>query len=128
MYVIKDLVPDMNNFYQQYKSIQPWLQRKDESKLGSGEKQLLQSSSDREKLVSLSILQFVFTVGARILNIIIQNLFVVYFDQRTHACACDRMVKNDQKHTFFIILTRGSCKGRIEIFFKWTFHFSHIFK
>merc|ERR1712039_426769 len=26
MYVIKDLVPDMNNFYQQYKSIQPWLQ------------------------------------------------------------------------------------------------------
>merc|ERR1711998_679482 len=23
MYVIKDLVPDMNNFYQQYKSIQP---------------------------------------------------------------------------------------------------------
>ena len=58
MYVIKDLVPDMNNFYQQYKSIQPWLQRKDESKLGSGEKQLLQSSSDREKLVS--------TVGIRI--------------------------------------------------------------
>merc|ERR1711992_282518 len=31
MYVIKDLVPDMNNFYQQYKSIQPWLQRDDES-------------------------------------------------------------------------------------------------
>ena len=94
MYVIKDLVPDMNNFYQQYKSIQPWLQRKDESKLGSGEKQLLQSSSDREKLVSLSILQFVFTVGARILNRI-QYLFVVYFDQRTHACAYDRMVQND---------------------------------
>jgi succinate dehydrogenase (ubiquinone) iron-sulfur subunit len=28
MYVVKDLVPDMNNFYNQYKSIQPWLQRK----------------------------------------------------------------------------------------------------
>ena len=27
MYVVKDLVPDMNHFYEQYKSIQPWLQR-----------------------------------------------------------------------------------------------------
>merc|ERR1712202_107044 len=26
MYVVKDLVPDMNNFYDQYRSIQPWLQ------------------------------------------------------------------------------------------------------
>ena len=51
MYVIKDLVPDMNNFYQQYKSIQPWLQRGDEDKLGSGEKQLLQHTEDRAKLV-----------------------------------------------------------------------------
>ena len=52
MYVIKDLVPDMNNFYQQYKSIQPWLQRNDESQLGTGDKQLLQSTEDRAKLVS----------------------------------------------------------------------------
>ena len=51
MYVIKDLVPDMNNFYQQYKSIQPWLQRNDEDQLGSGEKQLLQTTDDRAKLV-----------------------------------------------------------------------------
>lgn len=28
MYVVKDLVPDMSNFYKQYTSIQPWLQRK----------------------------------------------------------------------------------------------------
>ena len=28
MYVIKDLVPDMTNFYDQYKSVKPWLQRK----------------------------------------------------------------------------------------------------
>lgn len=28
MYVVRDLVPDMNNFYEQYKNIQPWLQRK----------------------------------------------------------------------------------------------------
>ncbi len=51
MYVIKDLVPDMNNFYEQYRSIQPWLQRDDESKLGTGENQLLQSTEDRAKLV-----------------------------------------------------------------------------
>lgn len=28
MYVVRDLVPDMSNFYKQYTSIQPWLQRK----------------------------------------------------------------------------------------------------
>lgn len=49
MYVVKDLVPDMNNFYSQYKSIQPWLQRKDESQKGS--QQYLQSVEDRQKLV-----------------------------------------------------------------------------
>ena len=26
MHVLKDLVPDMTNFYKQYKSIKPWLQ------------------------------------------------------------------------------------------------------
>lgn len=52
MYVIKDLVPDMNNFYTQYKSIQPWLQRKDNRK--PGDVQLLQSVDDRKKLVSFS--------------------------------------------------------------------------
>ena len=50
MYVIKDLVPDMNNFYNQYKSIQPWLQRKVEKKTDN--KQYLQSVEDRKKLVS----------------------------------------------------------------------------
>merc|ERR1719424_2093032 len=30
MYVIKDLVPDMNNFYDQYKSVKPWLERTDD--------------------------------------------------------------------------------------------------
>jgi len=28
MYVVKDLVPDMTNFYAQYKSIEPWLKKK----------------------------------------------------------------------------------------------------
>merc|ERR1712124_190685 len=27
MYVVKDLVPDMTNFYAQYKSIEPWLKQ-----------------------------------------------------------------------------------------------------
>ena len=26
------------------------------------------------------------------------NTYAVYFDQGTHACACLRMVENDQKH------------------------------
>lgn len=51
MYVVKDLVPDMSNFYAQYKSIQPWLQRSDNDKPGSA--QLLQSVKDREKLVRI---------------------------------------------------------------------------
>ncbi|KFM65829.1 Succinate dehydrogenase [ubiquinone] iron-sulfur subunit, mitochondrial, partial [Stegodyphus mimosarum] len=51
MYVVKDLVPDMNNFYQQYKSIQPWLQQTDNEPLG--QKQNLQSMEDRKKLDGL---------------------------------------------------------------------------
>lgn len=48
MYVIKDLVPDMNLFYAQYTSIEPWLQRNDSITLG--EKQLYQTMEEREKL------------------------------------------------------------------------------
>ncbi|GFY77627.1 succinate dehydrogenase iron-sulfur subunit, mitochondrial [Trichonephila inaurata madagascariensis] len=51
MYVVKDLVPDMNNFYQQYKSIQPWLQKTDSEPYG--QKQNLQSVEDRKKLDGL---------------------------------------------------------------------------
>lgn len=51
MYVIKDLVPDMNNFYDQYRSIQPWLQRDDGLK--PGDKQYLQDTDDRKKLDGL---------------------------------------------------------------------------
>ena len=32
MFVVKDLVVDMSNFYAQYKSIKPYLQKKDENK------------------------------------------------------------------------------------------------
>lgn len=47
MHVIKDLVPDMTNFYEQYKSIKPYLQRKEEPKV---EKEHFQSQVDRKKL------------------------------------------------------------------------------
>jgi len=47
-YVVKDLVPDLTNFYNQYKSIEPWLKRK-ESK-GPTEKEYYQSPEDRVKL------------------------------------------------------------------------------
>jgi len=45
MYIIKDLVPDMTQFYKQYKSIQPYLQ----STPPDG-KEHLQSQEDRRKL------------------------------------------------------------------------------
>uniref|UniRef100_A0A8B9ERY9 Succinate dehydrogenase [ubiquinone] iron-sulfur subunit, mitochondrial n=3 Tax=Anatidae TaxID=8830 RepID=A0A8B9ERY9_ANSCY len=51
MYVVKDLVPDLSNFYAQYKSIEPYLKKKDESK--QGKEQYLQSIEDRQKLDGL---------------------------------------------------------------------------
>uniref|UniRef100_A0A0K8TTF2 Succinate dehydrogenase [ubiquinone] iron-sulfur subunit, mitochondrial n=1 Tax=Tabanus bromius TaxID=304241 RepID=A0A0K8TTF2_TABBR len=53
MYVLRDLIPDMNNFYDQYKSIQPWLQRKDVAHEKKGKAQYLQSLEDRSKLDGL---------------------------------------------------------------------------
>lgn len=51
MYIIKDLVPDMNNFYSQYKSIKPWLQNN--TGKPDGTEQNLQSIEDRKKLDGL---------------------------------------------------------------------------
>ncbi|TKR80760.1 hypothetical protein L596_014776 [Steinernema carpocapsae] len=51
MFVVKDLVPDMNLFYAQYASVQPWIQ-KDEA-ITLGEKQLYQTVEEREKLDGL---------------------------------------------------------------------------
>jgi len=48
MYVVKDLVPDMGNFYEQYRSIEPWLQPREEKEEGQAE--FLQSREDRNKL------------------------------------------------------------------------------
>lgn len=49
-YVVKDLVPDLTQFYKQYKSIKPYLQRKDPPIPG---KEHLQSIADRKKLDGL---------------------------------------------------------------------------
>ncbi|XP_050787306.1 succinate dehydrogenase [ubiquinone] iron-sulfur subunit, mitochondrial [Gopherus flavomarginatus] len=51
MYVVKDLVPDMSNFYAQYKVIEPYLKKRDES--NQGKEQYLQSIEDRQKLDGL---------------------------------------------------------------------------
>lgn len=48
MYVIKDLVPDMSNFYEQYRSIEPWLKSKDGKEEGQAE--FLQTRENRAKL------------------------------------------------------------------------------
>merc|ERR1712146_249469 len=54
MFVVKDLVPDMSNFYAQYKSIEPWLQADAElTKVTTGPapygNEHLQSPADRAK-------------------------------------------------------------------------------
>lgn len=50
MHVVKDLVPDMNNFYAQYESIQPWMKKQTEVE---PDKETLQSPEDRAKLDGL---------------------------------------------------------------------------
>lgn len=53
MYVIKDLVPDMNNFYAQYRSIEPYLKKKDLAEKDIGKECYMQSPEDRAKLDGL---------------------------------------------------------------------------
>jgi len=50
MYVIKDLVPDMSQFYAQYRSIEPWLKQKNPP---NEHRENLQTKEDREKLDGL---------------------------------------------------------------------------
>jgi succinate dehydrogenase / fumarate reductase iron-sulfur subunit len=49
MPVIKDLVPDLTNFYAQYASVQPWLK----SDTAPGSRERLQSKEDRDKIDGL---------------------------------------------------------------------------
>lgn len=51
MFVLKDLVVDMTNFYTQYKSIEPFLKRKNDKEVG--QKEWYQSVEDRKKLDGL---------------------------------------------------------------------------
>lgn len=53
MFVVKDLVPDMSNFYEQYRSIEPWLQKQDQTAETGSRKQNLQGIEDRKKLDGL---------------------------------------------------------------------------
>lgn len=50
MYVVKDLVPDLTNFYRQYRAIEPWLQRQTPAPDG---REHLQSVAERKKLDGL---------------------------------------------------------------------------
>lgn len=50
MYVVKDLVTDLSNFYEQYKSIKPWLRTKVEGSHDLAHGEFLQSKEDRKKL------------------------------------------------------------------------------
>ena len=49
MPVVKDLVPDMNNFYAQYASVKPWLQ----TETTAPDRERLQTEDDRRKLDGL---------------------------------------------------------------------------
>ncbi|XP_064386765.1 succinate dehydrogenase [ubiquinone] iron-sulfur subunit, mitochondrial-like [Halichondria panicea] len=51
LYVIKDLVPDLSNIYDQYRSVEPWLQKREEKPAGA--KEYYQSVEDRKKLDGL---------------------------------------------------------------------------
>ena len=52
MPIIRDLIPDMTNFYKQYKDIKPWLQRENRSSVfpEDEEHELMQTPSQRKKL------------------------------------------------------------------------------
>jgi len=52
MRIIKDLVPDLNNFYEQHKFIMPWLEPKKELDVNP-KKELFQSKEDRKQLDGL---------------------------------------------------------------------------
>merc|ERR1712227_799428 len=53
MYVVKDLVPDMSNFYAQYRSIEPYLKKKGVKQADMGKESYLMSVEDRAKLDGL---------------------------------------------------------------------------
>ncbi|MES1907776.1 MAG: hypothetical protein MHM6MM_000829 [Cercozoa sp. M6MM] len=53
MSVVKDLVPDLTNFYKQYSSIKPWLHRKGEGDKVDGNVEYIQSREERSVMDGL---------------------------------------------------------------------------
>jgi len=51
MSIIRDLVPDMSNFYEQHKAIRPWLELTPEQR--AQPREIIQSKDDRQKLNGL---------------------------------------------------------------------------
>lgn len=76
MYVVKDLVPDMKLFYKQYASIEPWLHTDVKP---SNNKEHLQHTYDREKLVCYLILLFwdIFLILYLCFRMVCMNVFCV---------------------------------------------------
>ncbi|XP_003371333.1 succinate dehydrogenase [ubiquinone] iron-sulfur subunit (IP) [Trichinella spiralis] len=86
MYVIKDLVPvrlafvvDMSLFYQQYRSIDPWLKRKE--KYVYGEKQLFQTPEERSRLVRYNLRRCYFLFNTRVYRMACMNAFFAHVVQ-----------------------------------------------
>jgi succinate dehydrogenase (ubiquinone) iron-sulfur subunit len=85
MYVIKDLVPDMGNFYEQYRSIEPWLQTKDGK--AEGQAEFLQTRENRAKLDGMyeciRELTDLYNPGFSLSTLTFWNIFVL-----SKVCAC----------------------------------------
>lgn len=63
----------MSNFYAQYKSIEPYLKKKDES--NEGKEQYLQSTEDRQKLVRDTLLNILLILSVWRVVVIFANDF-----------------------------------------------------
>lgn len=66
----------MSNFYAQYKSIEPYLKKKDESK--QGKEQYLQTIEDREKLVRDLLLNILLILSVWRVIVIFTNDFLMH--------------------------------------------------
>merc|ERR1719171_3455552 len=66
MYVLKDLVPDMSNFYEQHKSVMPFLITKPEADMTV---ENYQSKEDRSSICTLSLAD----VGAKLSDRLLQS-------------------------------------------------------
>lgn len=55
MYIVKDLVPDLTQFYKQYKSIEPYLKNDNPPT----DREFLQSPEDRRKLDGYVIVRII---------------------------------------------------------------------